>query len=315
MQKLLFYTLLVLTLLVSAIPSWAAVYYSDTDGDGYTETVTTNTNNITIFHPRTNITSTYPLSVSSYAINKIIDTDGIAGNEIVVIYTDIYGSGIRVINDKNQVVHQYQILATGTGGSFSINSVIDTDSIAGNDLVVIYAGAYGSGIKVINDKNQVVHQYQILGAGASGSFAINKIIDTDGIAGNNIVVVYADAYGSGIKVINDVNQVIHQYQILVAGAGGSFAINSIIDTEGILGNEIVVVYASSSGNGTKVIHDSSQTVHQYALSASTSFAIMNVTNYDGILGAEICYSWNTSYSSGYSLIIDRTGVVQSRSGC
>lgn len=315
MPKVLFYSLLVITLLVSAMPSWAAVYYSDTDGDGYTETVTTNTNNITVFHPRTNSTSTYPLSVSSYAINKIIDTDGIAGNEIIFIYTDVYGSGIRVINDKNQVVNQYQILGTGTGGSFSINSVIDTDSIAGSDIVVIYTGAYGSGIKVINDKNQVVHQYQILGAGTGGSFAINKIIDTDGIVGNDIVVVYADAYGSGIKVINDKNQAVNQYQILGAGAGGSFAINSIIDTDGILGNEIVVVYASPFGNGTTVIHDSTQTVHQYTLSPSTSFTIMNVINYDGLLGAEICYSWNTGYSSGYSLIIDRTGVVQSRSGC
>jgi len=227
----------------------------------------------------------------------------------------MFGSGIRIINDKNQTVHQYQILGSGAAGSFSINSVIDSDGTAGNEIVIIYANVYGSGIQTINDKNQTVHQYQILGAGASGSFAVNSVTDTDGIAGNEIVVIYANVYGSGIETINDKNQTVHQYQINGAGASGSFAINSVVDTDGVAGNEIIVVYANAFGNGTKVIHDNIQAVHQYSLSSTTSFTIMNVANYDGLLGAEICYSWNAGYSSGYSLIIDKTGVVQSRSGC
>lgn len=98
----------------------------------------------------------------------------------------------------------------------------------------------------------------------------------------------------------------------------SFAINKVVDTDGIAGAEIIVGWTTSSGSnkGIDVIHDRNINFNRYDYSFANSYIIQNVKDYDGISGAEVCvYWWQSPTYYGYHLIIDRTRTVQNRSSC
>ena len=77
---------------------------------------------------------------------------------------------------------------------------------------------------------------------------------------------------------------------------GSFAINSLIDTDGKAGADIVVPTLS----GIVIIHDASQSTRLYGF---TSFTITAACDKDGIAGAELF----VSTPSNKFIITDRLG--------
>jgi len=200
MHKILILFVFIFAALVLNKQASAATYYSDTNGDGYNDTITTNYNNVTIYHPRTQTTSSYSLGSTSCAVNKTIDTDGVAGNEVVIIYTSSIGNGIYVICDRTQTLHQYAL-----PGQFAINSVVDTDGVGGNEVIVLYTNsntAIGSGIYVICDRTQALRQYPVGNFGTT--FTIKGVRDYDGVTGNEICYSwYHDQFYSGFRMITD----------------------------------------------------------------------------------------------------------------
>jgi hypothetical protein len=203
MKKYLFSaTFLLLFFLLMPSISSAATYYGDTDGDGYTDTVTTSTTGITVYHPHTGGSNYYSYSsASSFAVNSLKDTDGVAGVEIIVVW--IQGgttSGIDVIHDRTRGTNRYNY---GTQ-AFSIDTVVDTDGVAGNDIIVVWIQGGTTtitGIDVIHDRTGgTTNRYNY---GSQGTFTILGVRDYDGIPGAEIC--YRWVYGSyfGYKKIID----------------------------------------------------------------------------------------------------------------
>lgn len=124
---------------------YAATYYSDTDGDGYTETITTTSTAINIYHPRTGSTSSYsyynggyPYN-ESFSISAIADTDGQLGNEIIVVWkkTHTWIGGPTYVDDQGiDVIHAATQQTSGyaRGNNTSIQQIRDYDKIAGAEI-------------------------------------------------------------------------------------------------------------------------------------------------------------------------------------
>jgi hypothetical protein len=144
---------------------YAATYYSDTDGDGYTETITTTSTAINIYHPRTGSTSSYSYYHGSYPYNEsfsisaIADTDGQPGNEIIIVWkathtwiggpTYVDGQGIDVIHAAKQQTSGYAL-----GNNTSIQLVRDYEKIAGAEIC-LYDYSY-SRYELITDRTSSI---------------------------------------------------------------------------------------------------------------------------------------------------------------
>ena len=192
-----------------------------------------------------------------------------------------------------------------TGSSFAINTLTDTDGQPGVEVVVVVLanGNGPDGVQVIHDRQASQHLY---GMPIGSSFAINTVQDTDGNAGAEIVVVLlANGNGpDGVQVIHDSQGSQHLYDMPI---GSSFAINTVQDTDGIAGADIVVVL--NNPYWIQVIHDRIASAFTYEI--FSPYSILAVRDYDGITGAEICYT----KSSQFFLITDRTHSTTTRSGC
>lgn len=212
-----------IALLVIPQISSASTYYADTDGDGYTETITTTLTGINVYHPRTGGTMFYAFYNMTYAVNSIIDTDGLGGQEIVVVFS--YGSinGVRIIHDRTSNFYDYNV-----NTSFSINRIVDTDGIAGNDVIIVWSNGSLNGIRVIHDPSRNFYDY-----GINTTFSINSVVDTDGIGGNEIIYTWSNGSLNGIRVIHDRTRATNDY-----GINSTFLIQGVRDYDGIAGAEV-----------------------------------------------------------------------------
>lgn len=254
-------------LLLSPLSAWAATYYGDTDGDGYTDTVTTvhsGNTGISIYHPRTGATRFYSIP-GSFSVHSIVDTNGVAGGDVIVIRPtgNSTTNGISIVHDQNQTMSMFLY---NPYTSFSLHSVVDTDGQAGAELVVVRygVGLYASenGVSVINDRLNGKMQYYY---DPNVSYSIYAIADTDGQPGAEIVV---DRHATSL----------YAYE-----------------------------------NGISIIDDRERVKRLYWLEVNPGFSINRVANYDGIAGAEVCYNVNNPLR--YWMIIDRTQNRAVRSGC
>jgi len=89
------------------------------------------------------------------------------------------------------------------------------------------------------------------------------------------------------------------------------SISDVEDTDGIAGDEIIVLYtkASTSQKLVDVIHDSTATRNSYDFGVVTGLRIDDVQDYDGVTGAEIAVDWWIGANTGQNLIVDRTRTV------
>ena len=244
-----------------------AAFYADTDGDGYTDQVYAcgSPVQVCIYHPRTGVTTMYRNgAASSFSINSVVDTDGVAGAEVVVVWTSTYGNpkGIDVIRDRNRTTTTYDYT---NNPSFSINSVVDTDGNVGGEIVVLwtYAGGPNHGLDVIHDALRTKYTYDY---STASSFSINSVVDTDNTAGGEIIVIYTTTWGErGIHAIHDRTRTRNVYLYTYKG---TFEIASVSDTDGIGGMEIIVkyptgTYSTGATKGIDVIHDINRTTNIY----------------------------------------------------
>ena len=150
-------------------------------------------------------------------------------------------------------------------------------------------------IKVIKDASGTVRTYSFPGT----TYAINSVVDTNGSAGGEIVVLIPNS----LKVIRDATGTVVSYSF----TGTTYGVNTVVDTNNVSGNDIVATTPSN----IRIIHDKNQTTSTYA--ANGTYAIVQVKNYDSIADKEVCY--NTNGSPNYWLITDRTSSQASRANC
>jgi len=289
----------------------AACFQRDTNGDGVVDTACEvidfagGPSGIAISHSNSGTRSFYAMPPgASFAINRLADTDGQPGVEVIVsVATNGNGpSGIRVIHDRTGVQRSYDM---PLGSSFAINTVQDTDGVAGGEIVavVITNGNGPDHVRVIHDAQVFQRSYEMP---RGSSFAINTVQDTDGNAGAEIVLIVL-TNGNGpnhVRVIHDAQAFQRSYD---TPQGSSFAINTVQDTDGVAGAEIVVVL--NNPFAIQVVHDRTVTVNTYSI--GSFYSILATRDYDGRPGAEICYT----RSNQFFLISDITRSTTHRAGC
>jgi hypothetical protein len=134
-----------------ALLSGSANYSGDFDGYGYTDSVTIKASGISIYHPRTGMSSWYSIP-GDFAINTVADTDGQPGQEIVVVLPPSRSSlgGITVIHDRDRTERFYPI-----PGDFAIKTVADIDGQPGQEIVVVHA----PWTTLITDRTKTMRNY------------------------------------------------------------------------------------------------------------------------------------------------------------
>ena len=181
---------IIYVIIMTMVPGilYAATYYADTDGDGYTDTITTSGTTISIYHPSTGNTATYPYVAENPSLQVINDTDGLPGSEIIIYWyrQDLTGNGIDVIHDRTGSTSRYVYEGAGTGKDEnpSIEAVADTDGLPGKEIIIYWyrQDLTGAGFDVIHDATYTTNRYASLGTGIS----IQLVRDYDKIAGAEI---------------------------------------------------------------------------------------------------------------------------------
>lgn len=146
----------------------------------------------------------------SIAVHVVEDTDGLAGKEIVLLAKDPQGAlgCVCVIHDRNGDIYSYQ-----DSGWSSVKSLRpeDTDGRPGTELVLEIQNGEDTlhCVCVIHDATQLLTKY------SNSSWIDGRVVlltDTDGHAGNDIVLEYRSSFGSGIDVIHDRDGTVRTYK-------------------------------------------------------------------------------------------------------
>ncbi len=208
-------------------------------------------------------------------------------------------------------------LACGLGfcllssASFAATYYADTDGDGTADTITTVTSGT-TGVRVFHPNTGATKFYTI-----SGGFNVHSIVDTNGAPGAEIIINRPTGLTStnGITVIHDRNGTSSNY---LYAPGVPFSINSIADTDGQPGSEIIVDRHAASSlysgeNGISIVNDRTQTKQLYWIDLYAGFSIRNVTNYDGIAGAEVCYNTNNPWQ--YWMIVDRTKSKVYRTAC
>jgi len=390
--RYLFMLFVLLTISCLSLSAFAATYYADTDGDGTNETITTNVNNISVFHPRTGQTNYY-YYYTTYDIYKIIDADGTSGAEIIVVWSGASGAGIDVIHDRTQQTSTYSF----NGLQFAIYGTADTDGQAGSEIIVIYCqGCTGHfppnaqsdcaetnlgtavSINVLANDRAIMSQSNLVPssvrvtvapshgtaqAQSDGSIMYTPVAgfadidyfkytvaDSAGAVSNEATVsvhvgassgtcVYSASTAqeivgttntnalqgsdttiepdavyttAGIRVINDRTKSVFDFSF----NGTDFTINSVTDTDGLAGNEIIVPWQNATLHGIRILRSVTWPGSYHEYYPPIPYYIESVRDYDNILGAEICYSYVWGSGFMYGLITDKTQQTkEGPSGC
>lgn len=295
-----------------------AQLFVDTNGDGVTDTVSATGFVVKILHPNTGITNSYTVGAgfSYFEVVGATDTNGQAGQEVVVRTNSSGGIVIHVIDDVRKVIRRYTVGA-GIGVTFfAIVSIRnDTSGAAGNEVVVQVNDSTGAYIKTVDDVGGTVRGYPVAGVGTT-FFAIVGIGNTNGLAGDEIVMQVNGGGTSSLRILDDARRITRTYP--VAGVGTTFfEIVQIIDTDGRTGSEIVMRIAGSVSMNINILDDARGVIRTYPVAGqgTTLFAIQGIRDYDGIAGAEVCYRVASSTSNAFRMIVDRTQSIVGRSGC
>lgn len=248
---------------------------------------------------------------SSVSINTVADTNGNPGAEVVLIVTNSLGQFqcICVIHDQVGSFSSYK--DPSNWSSVSINTVTDTDGNTGGDIVLIATNSSGAFwcICVIHDRTGTYSTYR--DSANWSSVTISGVSDTDGNVGNDIVLIATNSSGAFwcVCIIHDRVGSFVNYRD--ASNWGTVSINSVVDTNGVVGNDVIVVYAKFEGSpGISIVHDRIGTWLNHIFPGN--FTIQTVSNTDGQPGAEVCSSLQLG---GFIRITDRLSIQQNVSGC
>jgi hypothetical protein len=195
-------SLLCLLLVCLAWPSSLhAALYADVDGDGYTDQISLSGYTVIVFHPHTGLTSRYEhQNLVALSISYSADTDGVPGEEIILLLTQAYTLTriVEVIHDRTGACNTYEY--PGIVG-LSISDVVDTDGIAGDEMIILYTKAYttAKAVDVIHDTTRSRNTYDF---GVVAGLSID-VANYDGVEGAEICAHWWIGANSGDNLIVD----------------------------------------------------------------------------------------------------------------
>ncbi len=235
----------------------AAILYADTNGDGVTDTIASAADTygdyVQIYHPNTGITNKYYIGSVSTGLTSLrmvgtANTNGLAGQEVVVLATFSSGAQVIVIDDANAVKRSTSF---GSGlASISVVSIINnTNGIVGNEIIVRTETSSlipTTSLHVVDDRNRVKRQYSF-GTGLS-SIKVVAITDTNGLTGDEIVMQLeaSSSRSLAIQIIDDAKATTRQYN--QSNNLTLFTIVGVRDYDGQAGAEVCyrATYSSST---------------------------------------------------------------------
>jgi hypothetical protein len=178
-----------------------AALYADVDGDGYTDQISLSGYTVVVFHPHTGLTSRHEhQNLVALSISYFADTDGVPGEEIILLLTQSYTLAriVEVIHVRTGARNTYEYPDIG---GLSISDVVDTDGIAGDEIIILYTKAYttAKAVDVIHDTTRSRNTYDF---GVVARLSIN-IANYDGLDGAEICAHWWIGANSGDNLIVD----------------------------------------------------------------------------------------------------------------
>lgn len=248
-------------------------------------------------------------------------------SQAVTLYADTNGDGVTdtITTGSNSWDYFVQIYHPNTGIKttylfgkpyyFEVVATSNTNGLPGDEVIVRMTTQTNNYLSIIDDAKRTKRTYSF--AWDISFFNILSFENnTDGLAGNEIVIHTYSTNSTGMHVVDDARAQTRYYNF--GSAAKVNDIPAITDTNGAAGDEIIVEFLGSSTSGPRVgiIEDARAVTRNYTFGLDLkAFDVLTVRNYDGLAGSEVCYSYATSWSSGYGMIVDRTQQKVSRTGC
>ncbi|MCI3983365.1 hypothetical protein MMJ63_00285 [Bacillus vallismortis] len=179
---------------------------------------------------------TYSVPYGNWAITNVTDTDGQAGNELVIIERN----KIMIVNDRLKSAREHTV-PSGNWGFWNVVKAADTDGRAGAELVV----TVGNKLYVFNDTKKNFKSYDV----PYLSWTFYDTADTDGKPGEEIILKTQDS----VYLVKDHQGTGKNYVL----GGGAWSIADVLNIDGIAGKEILI---SIPQKGLQVITDRTGTI-------------------------------------------------------
>lgn len=234
------------------------------------------------------------------SIERVENINNLPGSEVIVKASKIDGDFecVCIIDARNRSIDVY---TDPSWFSVTIDSLSDTDGNSGLEIILSVTNKQGEFhcICVIHPNN---------GAHTTYSDAKWKTVtilsqeDTDGFPGQELILDVRDGQNGLVClcVVHDRNSTTTAYQ---DGAWGSSSwINTVVDTDGHPGAEIILIFQEPTPAKVSIIHDRTKELNIYRFSSEV--IVETVSNMDAQPGSEICVRVSTSHE--HYVIRDRT---------
>jgi len=261
--------------------NWALVQVADTNGASGLEMIVRAGNDLVVIEHAIGNQRSYPMGNISWAVMEFANLDNLPGNEVLISI----GNGIRVLSDRDRRFRDLRFSYNGSWALFGMADLagggLELILNMGNGVKLIdpramtyrdvnfsgYSAIFGVaqldgkvGLEVIGRTSSGIY---VIGGGvanatqktytisSSEAWAIyGRTADTDGKAGNEIIVVMQNK----IRVIRHADGIVRDYSV----GNLNYSIDSVSDLDGVPGNEILVrntagrVYIINDRMGTVV---------------------------------------------------------------
>lgn len=171
---------------------------------------------------------------SSAKVEALEDTDGIGGEEVLVQVRTDDGKleCLCLIRDRDRTVREYSDVAWTT---VQIKAVTDTDGKPGKEVLFESRNLDNEllCVCVIRDRKDELATYT---DSQWQTGEVSLLADTDGLAGQEIIVTFTRVSDSGLTIIHDVSQTSKTYLFT-----GKHAIQQVRDYDRSQGDEICVL--------------------------------------------------------------------------
>jgi hypothetical protein len=225
------------------------------NGDGRADWYQTSPNSLTVFH--FDGKNSYDINASQWKIVGFTDTDGEAGEEIIVQTYTVDGNEylvpdrVLIIYDRTQTIKEITgFYSPGNGGS--VTTVFgDLDGEPGNELLLEkYDDDLGYIVRIISDRTNTFHDYNMYGVNVFSSTP-QKTGELNGLPGNELIYVNNDR--TGIVVLDFLNNQIDSYPIDYRD-WNTWDIH-LMNQDGNPGNEIIITPINSVEYSTTIIYE------------------------------------------------------------
>lgn len=220
------------TLMGLSAASHAAALIADFNGDGKndTATITASSGTISIAHGGGGVSTYY--TFSNWLTIHAIETNGIAGKELIATYASGY---VHVIDDRAKTARGYNVFGISSTLGSRTYFLTELNGTAGTEILFIYSKGH---VAIIDDRLHAVRGYNVFGTGFGGPTRYFKIADFNGVPGNEIMFSYMSGTS---EVVDDRRRTIRTYNYLSDGSAPTYA-----NVDGVAGLEAIFRFHGST---------------------------------------------------------------------